>query len=79
MSLNPPLLLLLIVLRRSDYDEAAKHCQSALRGKCTDVEAMSDLAALLGRNGRSGKAIQRWDRWERERALMMVYTLGDSE
>ena len=42
-----------------DYDEAARHCQSALRGTCKDVGAMSDLAALLGRNGRSSKSIQR--------------------
>ncbi|CAM9862822.1 unnamed protein product [Ectocarpus sp. 4 AP-2014] len=41
-----------------DFEEAAKLCRAVLKGTaCTDVAAVSNLAALLGRNGMSDTVI----------------------
>ncbi len=44
---------------RQDFGEAVKLGKSALKGgACTDVDAMSRLAALLGKTGMPEAAIQ---------------------
>lgn len=48
----------ILFLPSEDFEEAAKLCRVALKGTaCTDVAAMSKLAALLGRNGMSDTVI----------------------